>query len=396
VSTRSRQGSASREAREEEVRRRARGETVVRERVVTIYAAAARDWSRAPDVVARGLREARELGSAERRFVGEAVHALIRFRLALARAAGDDPGAMLDAWLDGAPTAGSWPEWIAARVDARALEAMDRRAPLTVRANRLRCDREALGARVAKEAGIASRPTTLARDGLILDTRENIYALAAFRDGWMELQDEGSQLVAEIVAPPPGSVVVDACAGAGGKTLALGALLGNRGRVLALDPSARKIEELRRRARRAGLTNVEARVLSDGFVLGAGFADRVLVDAPCTGSGVVRRNPETKWRLAPSDLAELPRKQRAILETYAPLVRPGGRLIYATCSLFAEENDAVIESFLVGQPTWKQVALKEIAGRERALAMGDGERLRLGPHTHDCDGFFAAVLRRVE
>jgi len=210
------------------------------------------------------------------------------------------------------------------------------------------------------------------------------------------VMDEGSQLVAELVAPPPGGRVLDACAGAGGKTLALGALLAGKGRVLALDTDGKKLEELRRRARRAGLTNVEARPIKEGPLGIKGQFDRVLVDAPCSGLGTLRRNPEARWRLTPADLDELPARQRAILERYAPLVAPGGRLVYATCTVDAAENDAVVDAFVRAHPDFTPVPAKEILGRARALELGDGERLRLLPHVHGTDGFFAAVLRRTE
>jgi 16S rRNA (cytosine967-C5)-methyltransferase len=202
------------------------------------------------------------------------------------------------------------------------------------------------------------------------------------------------------VAPPPRGAVLDACAGAGGKTLALGARLANRGRLIALDVSERKLEELKERARRAGLTNVQALLADDFFARrekegGAlPLFDRVLCDAPCSGLGVLRRHPETRWRLQPAELDELPRTQRAILERYAPLVAPGGRLIYATCTVTAAENDEVVDPFLAAHPSFEEAPAKEILGSERALAIGDGRRLRLLPHLHDTDGFFAAVMRR--
>ena len=204
-----------------------------------------------------------------------------------------------------------------------------------------------------------------------------------------------------MTAPPPRGVVVDACAGAGGKTLALGALLANRGRLTAFDPSEDKLEELRTRARRAGLTNVRALAVDEKVPIDAeielrGRADRVLCDVPCSGLGTLRRNPEARWRLQPSDLDELPPLQRAILERYAPLVAPGGRLVYATCTVDVAENDAVVDAFLAAHPEFVAVPAKEIMGKARAEALGDGMRLRLSPAIHDTDGFFAAVLRRKE
>jgi 16S rRNA (cytosine967-C5)-methyltransferase len=210
--------------------------------------------------------------------------------------------------------------------------------------------------------------------------------------------DEGSQLVAEAVAPPPRGRVADACAGAGGKTLALAAMLANQGRILALDSNGKKLEELRRRARRAGLSNVVARevkgaVLPPEAKLSAW--DRVLVDAPCSGLGTLRRNPEARWRLSAKAVDAYPADQLALLVTYAPLVAEGGRLIYATCSVLREENDAVIERFLRERPDFVVMPLKEIWGKARAATLGDETFLRLLPHVHDTDGFFAAVLRRV-
>jgi 16S rRNA (cytosine967-C5)-methyltransferase len=302
----------------------------------------------------------------------------------------------------------SYPTWLVSRLVAergaddagKLLAAMNKRAPLTARANRLKNSREDLE-QFLEDDGIASQPSPLAPDGLELVTHVNAYGLQAFKDGRFELQDAGSQAIAELTAPPPRGVVVDACAGAGGKTLALGALLGNRGRLIAFDVSDDKLEELRTRARRAGLTNVQALLVDDKIPSSEelalhGRADRVLCDVPCSGLGTLRRNPEARWRLQPSDLDELPPLQRAILERYAPLVAPGGRLIYATCTVDAAENDAVVDAFLAAHPEFVPVPAKEILGRARAEQIGDGLRLRLLPHVHDTDGFFAAVMRRKD
>jgi 16S rRNA (cytosine967-C5)-methyltransferase len=419
----------------------------VRRRVLEIYELAAREWASAPAAIGRAFRGARELRSAERRFVGEAVYGLIRARRRLAFAVGREdatPLQMYLVWLSGelpgdpqvetelrvggvdparladvearlaaigdaderTATALSYPTWMVQRLareqgrdEATALlAAMNRRAPLAARANRLKNTREELAAKLQEE-GVPTRPLPLTSDGIELLTHVNAYGLGAFREGRFELQDAGSQLIAELVAPPPRGVVVDACAGAGGKALALGALAGNRGRVTAFDVSDYKLEELRTRARRAGLTNVRALVVdetapsSEELAL-LGRADRVLCDVPCSGIGTLRRNPEARWRLTPADLDELPTRQRAILQRYAPLVAPGGRLVYATCTVTRAENDAVVDDFLAAHPAFVAVPAKEILGRARAEAIGDGERLRLWPHVHDTDGFFAAVLRR--
>jgi 16S rRNA (cytosine967-C5)-methyltransferase len=436
------------------------GDGRVRRRAVEIYAAAAADWTRAPSVLGRAFRDARELRSPERRFVGEAVYGMIRWRRRLAFAvdaalpsalalylawlwqteaqaspalaaelarAGVDAARLgdVDERLAALPPAArlaiaeSVPDWIAELLivehgldgAAAMLAAMNRRAPLSARANRLKNTREELAERLADE-NVATHPSALAPDGLELETHVNAYGLGAFREGRFELQDAGSQLIAELCAPPPRGRVVDACAGAGGKTLALGALMGNRGRLTALDTDGRKLEELRRRARRAGLTNVQAIEIAAGAPPPAalvGAADRVLVDAPCSGLGVLRRNPEARWRLDPADLEELGALQRALVASSARMVAPGGRLIYATCSVARHENDAVVDEFARAHPEFEEVPVKEILGGERARALlapqagraddsraravGDGTRLRLLPHVHDCDGFFAAVLR---
>jgi 16S rRNA (cytosine967-C5)-methyltransferase len=300
----------------------------------------------------------------------------------------------------------SFPTWMLDRLvgdfgeqEAFALaEALNRRAPMTVRANGARIDRDALAARLREEK-VLTRPTPLSPTGLIFETRVNAFGLQAFRDGLFEVMDEGSQLVAEVVAPPPRGRVVDACAGAGGKTLALAALLQGQGRVLALDVAGKKLEELRRRARRAGLSSVMAREIEPGRPpppeARAGGWDRVLVDAPCSGVGTLRRNPEARWRLRPHDLDAFPPRQLALMVDYAPLCAVGGRLIYATCTVLAAENERVVERFCAERPDFSPMPLKEILGKERALALGDGVNLRLYPHRHDTDGFFAAVLRRT-
>ncbi|HVZ70973.1 MAG TPA: RsmB/NOP family class I SAM-dependent RNA methyltransferase [Polyangia bacterium] len=279
-------------------------------------------------------------------------------------------------------------------------DAMNRRAPMALRVNTARISRDALVARLAEEHVVA-KPTPLAPAGLVLETRVNAFGLSAFQEGLFEVMDEGSQLVAEVVAPPPGGRVVDACAGAGGKTLAIGASMANKGRLLALDTDGKKLEELRRRARRAGLTNVAARAVEGEGAASLpaeakrGAWDRVLVDAPCSGLGTLRRNPEARWRLTPAAVKSFPARQLALLVTYAPLVAEGGRLIYATCSVVEDENEGVVSRFLAERDDFVRVPVKEIWGKERAAAVGDELSLRLLPNVHDTDGFFAAVLRRV-
>lgn len=287
------------------------------------------------------------------------------------------------------------------------LQTQNQRAPLTVRANLLKCTRAELQARLQAE-GVSASPSPLAPLALHLRTRVNVYALPAFTDGWFELQDEGSQLIAELCAPPPGATVLDTCAGAGGKTLAIGALLQNKGRIVALDIDRRRLSELQKRARRAGLSCVQALCVSaDGQraergearpelppgVLARG-AHRVLCDVPCSGLGVLRRHPEARWHLGPRALAEINVQQRQILDASARHVQPHGRLIYATCTVLRRENDAVVDDFLRAHPEFVEIPVKELLGSERAHKLGDGQRLRLLPTPDGPDGFFAAVLRR--
>jgi len=331
------------------------------------------------------------------------VRRILRRDVDLAKVVADDAGLGRSAGLEREALRLSYPTWMMERFvtdlgdsDALALAgAMNERAPLTVRSNGVKASREELVARLAEE-GVVARPTDLSPTGLLFETRVNAFGLSAFRDGLFEVMDEGSQLVAEAVAPPPGGRVVDACAGAGGKTLALAALLDGKGRILALDSNGKKLEELRRRARRAGLSNVFAREVHAAQMpveAKLGAWDRVLVDAPCSGLGTLRRNPEARWRLTPKTVDGFPAQQLSLMVTYAPLVASGGRLIYATCTVLRQENEAIVERFLAERPEFVLMPLKEIWGKERASRLGDGKYLKVYPHSHGTDGFFAAVLR---
>jgi 16S rRNA (cytosine967-C5)-methyltransferase len=331
------------------------------------------------------------------------VRRILRRDVDLAKVVADDAGLGRSAGLEREALRLSYPTWMMERFvtdlgdsDAFALAgAMNERAPLTVRSNGVKASREELVARLAEE-GVVARPTDLSPTGLLFETRVNAFGLSAFRDGLFEVMDEGSQLVAEAVAPPPGGRVVDACAGAGGKTLALAALLDGKGRILALDSNGKKLEELRRRARRAGLSNVFAREVHAAQMpveAKLGAWDRVLVDAPCSGLGTLRRNPEARWRLTPKTVDGFPAQQLSLMVTYAPLVASGGRLIYATCTVLRQENEAIVERFLAERPEFVLMPLKEIWGKERASRLGDGKYLKVYPHSHGTDGFFAAVLR---
>jgi len=276
-------------------------------------------------------------------------------------------------------------------------ESMNERAPLMVMTNTRMISRDDLIKRLASE-GVVAEPTRLAKFGLVFKTRVNALGLESFKEGLFEVMDEGSQLVAEAVDPTPGSRVVDSCAGAGGKTLALGALMQGKGRLFAMDTAGKKLEELRKRARRAGLSNVSACAV-EGAVLpeearGESW-DRVLVDAPCSGLGTLRRNPEARWRSSPSDVARFPALQLSLLVAYSPLVAVGGRLIFATCTVLRSENEMVIETFLRERTEFVPVPLQDVLGVERAKMLGDGDTLRLFPHRHGTDGFFTSIMQRV-
>jgi 16S rRNA (cytosine967-C5)-methyltransferase len=215
------------------------------------------------------------------------------------------------------------------------------------------------------------------------------------------VQDEGSQLVAECVDAAPGMLVVDACAGAGGKSLALASAMEGRGRIVACDVRQRVLDRGLGRSSRARYSCVETVSLPDEGPLPErllalrGKADRVLVDAPCSGSGSIRRTPHGRWRATERELAELPPRQLAILARTAPLVAPGGRLVYATCSLFRAENEDVVARFLSSEPSFSLLPLDAVLGAPRAASFGDGKFLKLFPHIHDTDGFFAAVLSKA-
>ena len=400
------------------------------------------DWGFVTDRLAVTFRKEKWLGGSERRFVGETLYGLVRHLrrvdLALERARKTkqaprdlerlvallvlekliDPARAARAVpeLDWRAAAGvdeaiarerdpklrialacSLPDWLAARFvadwgdEAESLaRALNERAPMTVRANLLVVkDRDELAAELA-EAKLHTHAGAHCDTALVVDTRTNLFGLDAFKRGAFEAQDEGSQLLADLVvgAAPPRPIVVDYCAGAGGKTLAIAARLGNRGRIVSTDVDAKKLEELRRRARRAKVTNAQAMLVDDRALDPfRGKADVVFVDAPCSGTGALRRNPEARWRLRESDIPAFAARQREILAAATMLCSPEGRVVYATCSLLRAENEELVADLPV-------VPLSEVLGAERAAALGRGAAFTVTPHHHGTDGFFATVLRR--
>ncbi len=265
--------------------------------------------------------------------------------------------------------------------------------PLTIRVNPLKTKRDSLQKTLEHE-GYTSSPTILSPFGLVVDKKEGIFRTDAFSNGAFEVQDEGSQLITLLTGAKPGEFVVDACAGNGGKSLFLSGLMKAQGTVLALDTHTGKLANLRRRANRSGASNIRT-MIPDAAALQElkSPADCVFIDAPCSGMGVFRRNPDSKWRLARKDIRELSSKQKEILREYSGLVKPGGRLVYATCTISREENEDVVRDFLDERKDFHLIPASEmnpeIFGK---FTTGEGF-FRSLPHVHNTDGFFGAVMR---
>ncbi len=269
--------------------------------------------------------------------------------------------------------------------------------PTTLRASSLKGTRAELIEALARE-GFAARATALSPFGVVVDNPGSLFRSEAFQGGRFEMQDEASQLAVLLMDARPGQLVVDGCAGAGGKTLALAAAMENKGRLLAFDVAAFRLEDLRKRARRADVHNLRVQALSSNNDPAVkrltGKADAVLVDAPCSGSGVLRRNPDTKWQLGQDDVSRMRLQQADILDAYAPLVKGGGRLVYATCSVLRDEDERQVEEFLARTPGFVLRSATELL-RAAGVPLEDrGDYLRLFPHRHGTDGFFAAVLEK--
>jgi 16S rRNA (cytosine967-C5)-methyltransferase len=275
--------------------------------------------------------------------------------------------------------------------------------PVDLRVNLIKTDRDGARRALAAEK-IYAEPTPLSPIGLRLKERAPLSGLAAFKDGLVEVQDEGSQLAALLLGARPGMRIVDFCAGAGGKTLALAAAMKNRGKIVACDTAGWRLDRSGQRLRRAGASNVERHALAserDPWVKRhAKSFDRVLVDAPCLGVGSWRRNPDAKWRSTPQDLAELQVRQHDILASAARLVKPGGRLAYVTCSLLIEENEAQAERFLAETADFALVPMTQAWAETIGTPCPTptpygGDFLRLTPAQHGTDGFFVALFERA-
>ncbi len=257
------------------------------------------------------------------------------------------------------------------------IHALNEEAQVVLRANTLQISRKDLQ-RVLYDERADVQPVPGLPDALVLEQRQNVFRLPAFKEGLFEIQDAGSQLIAPFLKAEPGMRVIDACAGAGGKTLHLAALMENKGRILAMDPEEWKLEELRKRARRAGATNIETRAIESTKAIKrlAASADRVLLDVPCSGLGVLRRNPDAKWKLSPTFIETVKVAQAGILQDYSTMVKPGGLLVYSTCSILPSENEQQVSRFLANTASFELEEEKQV------------------PPSGGYDGFYMARLRR--
>ena len=395
----------------------------------------------ADNVVSDFFRQHRTLGSRERHTLAETTYAVLRERLLFQHLAQSGKGEMerrlaVLAWRGNvgflraalSPDEQEWtarvgvvdrsalpeklrhnlPDWLADRLMATQgddfwplVNAMNTGAALDLRVNTFKAKRDDVQAAFAA-AGIEAVPTPYSPIGLRIDGKPALHKLEVFLRGDVEVQDEGSQLLALMLGAKRSEMVADFCAGAGGKTLALGAQMRNTGRLYAFDTSGHRLASLKPRLARSGLSNVYpvqiAHERDERIKRLAGKIDRVLVDAPCSGLGTLRRNPDLKWRQSPQSVAELQVKQAAILASAARLVKPGGRLVYATCSLLPEENEGIAAAFSTERSGDFEVvpALDALAAAhvDSAETLVSGDHLRLWPHRHGTDGFFAAVWQR--
>jgi 16S rRNA (cytosine967-C5)-methyltransferase len=376
--------------------------------LLDLIVVAARDGGPAADtLIANWFKTRRYAGSGDRRAVRELVYHAIRRagerpesgRAAMLGLAQDRPE--LADLFDGSPhgpepisedepsaTAALAPEWLTAKLSHISLRAMLERAPLDLRVNRLKADRDEVLAELP-----GARATEHAPLGIRLHEPVAVEQLPLWREGKVEVQDEGSQLIAVACAARPGLTVIDLCAGAGGKTLALAADMAGEGRLIACDTDRARLSRLPMRTVRAGASAIETRLLNPGREIEMladldGSADVVLIDAPCSGTGTWRRNPEARWRLTPDRLARLVELQGRLLGIGTALVRPGGRLIYAVCSLLDEEGADQLSGFLARQPGWSVERAFAAPGTEH------GPGVLLSPAVDGTDGFFVASVRR--
>ena len=390
-------------------------------------------------VLSRYFREHRQLGQHDRAFIAESVFGVLRRKRLLDHLTGDaGPRRLLLAWLtriagisgrelhaaltddevtwlSGIRAASpgdlplavqaEFPDWLVERLRPQMPEAtilalgraLQQPAPLDLRVNTLHADRDTVLRQLAA-GGIRGEATPYSPIGIRLKDKPALNLHPLFLDGSVEVQDESSQLLGYLVAPKRNELIVDFCAGAGGKTLMLGAMMQSRGRIYAFDVSAKRLAQLKPRLKRSGLSNLHPKLIQNENDIRVkrlgGKIDRVLVDAPCSGLGTLRRNPDLKWRQSPQTLAELTLKQASILRSAARLLKPGGRLVYATCSLLTEENQDIVTAFLAEHDNFNALNCNDIF-KQQQIGLDTGPYLQLWPHLHATDGFFAAVIERT-
>lgn len=393
------------------------------------------DFKRPADAVLSAFfRDNRKLGARDRAFVAEAVFGVLRrYRYLSVVVPAANPRTLIVAWLikargmsaamleqfakpeliqhirhaktDDLPlaVAAELPDWVVEKLQATLTDAdilalgrsLQQPAPLDVRVNSFKADRDSVLARLVGE-GMAVEATPHSPWGLRFRDHPALNRHPLFLDGTLEVQDDGSQLLALLLGARRGEMVCDFCAGAGGKTLAIGAMMASTGRLYAFDVAEKRLANLKPRLARSGLSNVMPQLIAseaDTRVKRlAGKLDRVLVDAPCSGLGTLRRNPDLKFRQSAAGVAELAAKQAAILRAAAKLLKPGGRLVYATCSVLPEENEAIVDAFLA-EGGFEREPVNALLAQHK-LALDTGETLKLSPTAHGTDGFFAAVMTR--
>jgi 16S rRNA (cytosine967-C5)-methyltransferase len=393
----------------------------------------------ADSILRHFFRENPMLGANDRAFIAETVFGILRHRFFLECVAATTPRSLLLAylakfqgmnlrelvplvseaeakWLSGIKAAtpkseplviqAELPEWLVEKLrsfmpDTDILNlgrSLQQPASLDLRVNTLLANRDEVLALLSKD-GIEGDITPYSPIGIRLAGKPAINRHELFLAGKVEVQDEGSQLLGYLLSPRRGDMVVDFCAGAGGKTLMLGALMRSQGRIYAFDISEKRLNNLKPRLKRSGLSNLyPQRIANENDIKVkrlTGKIDRVLVDAPCSGLGTLRRNPDLKWRQSPQSVEELKRKQAAILSSAANLLKPGGRLIYATCSFLPEENQEIVERFLASHPQFKLLNCAELLTQQK-IPLDTGVYLQLSPDLHGTDGFFAAAVELVK
>ena len=300
----------------------------------------------------------------------------------------------------------SLPEWLVQRWLSRfgliqcvkLCDAVNTIPPLSLRTNTLKTTREKLVRAFADSADTVAE-TAHAPEGILLEgARAGIAEIRGFAEGKFQVQDEAAQLVSHLLGPQPGQRVLDACAGLGGKTGHIAQLMGNRGEIIALDTGSKKLDSLNDEMERLGISIVKtvSHDLKKTPVFLPGTFDRILLDAPCSGLGVLRRNPDTRWNRSENDLGKYSAGQQRFLDILAPLVKPGGILVYAVCSTEPEENENVIRRFLIKNRTFLQIPVESEAVKDLTSVVDTGHCLRTFPHRHNMDGFFAVCLRRLE